>query len=129
VYLLINYTNRDYYKIRQQLIDNIPKYTDKWTDTSEADLGMIFIDFLSGVSAMLNYYIDKEVSETRIMHATEPRNIYSNLELLGFQRPLRRCAVASARVQIPANQFFDSMYNYTIIISHSPFSVNNIRQN
>lgn len=113
---MINYTNRDYYKIRQQLIDNIPKYTDKWTDTSEADLGMIFIDFLSGVSAMLNYYIDKEVSETRIMHATEPRNIYSNLELLGFQRPLRRCAVASARVQIPANQFFDSMYNYTITI-------------
>ena len=113
---MINYTKRDYNDIRNELIASIPKYTDKWNDFSDSDLGIMFIDFLAGVSSMLNYYIDKEVSESRIMHATELRNIYSNLELLGYKRPLRKCAMASAIVEAPANKFYDSMYDFDITI-------------
>ena len=113
---MIDYTKRDYPLIKQELINNISKYTDKWNDYSDSDLGMMFIDFIAGVSAMLNYYIDKEVSETRIMHASESRNIYSNLELLGYKRPLRKCAMASGKVYANANRYFDSMYDFDITI-------------
>lgn len=113
---MINYTKRDFNKIKQELIDNIPKYTQDWNDFSESDLGMIFIDFIAGTSAMLNYYIDKEVSELRIMESTEARNVYSNLELLGYKRPLKRCGVATAKVTANANKFFDSAYDFDIII-------------
>ena len=41
---MINYTNRDYLDIKMALIDAIPKYTDAWTDFSNMDLGMIFVD-------------------------------------------------------------------------------------
>lgn len=113
---MIDYTKRDYPLIKQELINNISKYTDKWNDYSDSDLGMMFIDFIAGVSAMLNYYIDKEVSETRIMHASESRNIYSNLELLGYKRPLKKCAMASGKVYANANRYFDSMYDFDITI-------------
>ena len=113
---MINYTKRDFNSIKDELINNIPKYTQDWNDFSESDLGMIFIDFIAGVSSMLNYYIDKEVSELRIMEATEARNIYSNLELLGYKRPLKRCGVATAKVTANANKFFDSAYDFDITI-------------
>lgn len=113
---MINYTKRDFNSIRDELINNIPKYTQDWNDFSESDLGMIFIDFIAGVSSMLNYYIDKEVSELRIMEATEARNVYSNLELLGYKRPLKRCGVATAKVTANANKFFDSAYDFDITI-------------
>lgn len=113
---MINYTKRDFNSIKDELINNIPKYTQDWNDFSESDLGMIFIDFIAGVSSMLNYYIDKEVSELRIMESTEARNIYSNLELLGHKRPLKRCGVATAKVTANANKFFDSAYDFDITI-------------
>ena len=59
---MINYTKRDYFDIKQELLDIIPRYTDAWTDFSSTDLGMIFLEFIAGTTAMLNYYIDKEVS-------------------------------------------------------------------
>lgn len=120
---MINYTKRDFNSIKDELINNIPKYTQDWNDFSESDLGMIFIDFIAGVSSMLNYYIDKEVSELRIMESTEARNIYSNLELLGYKRPLKRCGVATAKVTANANKFFDSAYNFDITIpAYSSFT-------
>ena len=113
---MINYTKRDFNSIKEELINSIPKYTQDWNDFSESDLGMIFIDFIAGVSSMLNYYIDKEVSELRIMESTEARNVYSNLELLGHKRPLKRCSVATAMVTANANKFFDSTYDFDITI-------------
>ena len=113
---MINYTKRDYFDIKQELLDIIPRYTDAWTDFSSTDLGMIFLEFIAGTTAMLNYYIDKEVSETRIMQATEPRNIFSNLELIGYKRPLKRCGVATGRVFAIDNMYDDSRYNEPIII-------------
>lgn len=113
---MINYTKRDFNSIKEELINSIPKYTQDWNDFSESDLGMIFIDFIAGVSSMLNYYIDKEVSELRIMESTEARNVYSNLELLGHKRPLKRCGVATAKVTANANKFFDSAYDFDIVI-------------
>lgn len=113
---MINYSKRDFNSIKDELINSIPKYTQDWNDFSESDLGMIFIDFIAGVSSMLNYYIDKEVSELRIMESTEARNVYSNLELLGYKRPLKRCGIATAKVTANANKFFDSAYAFDITI-------------
>lgn len=127
---MINYTNRDYLDIKMALIDAIPKYTDAWTDFSNTDLGMIFIEFLAGTSAMLNYYIDKEVSETRIMQATEPRNIYSNLELIGYKRPLRRCHSAKGRVYATANSYPETRYATDLVIpAYSVFTGSKLKNN
>ena len=71
---------------------------------SEADLGITFIELLSGVSAMLNFYIDKQSNETFINTARESKNIISILEQFGYKRPLRKAGVSTLRVAIPDNE-------------------------
>ena len=86
---MINFTNRDYNTIRKDLINQLKSMTDKWNDTNESDASMIFINTLAGISAMLNFYIDKQCNEAYINLAKEDKNVLSLLELLNYKRPLR----------------------------------------
>ena len=50
----LSYTNRDIVSIRKELINAIPKLTDKWTDFNESDLGITLIELMAGVQDMQN---------------------------------------------------------------------------
>lgn len=106
---MISYTKRDYQGIKKELIEYAKTLTPDWTDFSEGDLGMVNLEMLAGVSAMLNFYIDKQASECYIDSCIEPRNIKSLLELIGYKNPLRAHAVATQVVELPSNHI-DSVY-------------------
>ena len=86
---MINFTNRDFNTIKADLINQLKSMSDKWNDTNESDASMIFINTLAGISAMLNFYIDKQCNESYINLAKEDKNVLSLLELLNYKRPLR----------------------------------------
>lgn len=105
---MINFRNRSFDTIKDALIKDIPNYTDKWLDTNESDASMLYINVLAGISAMLNFYIDKQCNEAYINLAKEPKNIISILELLGYKRPLRVPARATQVFEVLANSYEDS---------------------
>lgn len=105
---MINFRNRDFETIKDALIKDIPNYTEKWLDTNESDASMLYINVLAGISAMLNFYIDKQCNEAYINLAKEPKNIISILELLGYKRPLRVPARATQVFEVLANSYEDS---------------------
>ena len=111
---MINFTNRDYNTIRKDLINQLKSMTDKWNDTNESDASMIFINTLAGISAMLNFYIDKQCNEAYINLAKEDKNVLSLLELLNYKRPLR--------VPARATQVFEKVSTE----ASSPDTVNSI---
>lgn len=92
---MLSFSNRDYDTILNDLKEQIPLLTDKWTDFNDSDLGMVFLKTLAGVTAMANFYIDKESNENFIGLAKESKNIESIIELIGFKKPLRKCAKAT----------------------------------
>ena len=92
---MLSYSNRDFDSILQDLIKQIPTLTDKWTDYNKSDLGIVLLQTIAGISAMANFYIDKESNENFIGLAKESKNIESILELIGYQKPLRKCGMAT----------------------------------
>ena len=56
----INYINKDYESIRQELISRIPQLTENWTNYNSSDLGIVLLDLFAGVGDMLAYYIDSQ---------------------------------------------------------------------
>ncbi|HRT96263.1 MAG TPA: baseplate J protein, partial [Planctomycetota bacterium] len=58
--LRVNYTNKDYEAIRQELVQRIPTITDRWTDFNESDLGMVLLELFCGLGDMLLFYLDNQ---------------------------------------------------------------------
>lgn len=108
---MINFTNRDYDTIKADLINQLKSMTDKWNDDNESDASMLFINTLAGISAMLNFYIDKQSNESYINLAKEDKNVISLLELLNYKRPLRVPSRSTQVFEILSNEASDAGSN------------------
>lgn len=75
---LIRYTNKDFDSIKENILENIPRLTQDWTDFSESDLGMVLVNLFCGIGDMLSYYIDKKALDTNLM-TTKVRSTAENL--------------------------------------------------
>lgn len=119
---MLDFTNRDYESIRSSLIDYVSTNF-QWNDTNESDPVMIYINTLAGISAMLNFYIDKQSNECFINLAQEDKNIISLLELLNYKRPLRVPARATQVFRVvnlqnsSAEPFQITLPKYTVLLS------------
>ena len=63
----INYLNRDFASLRQQLIDFTKQYyPQSYKDFSESSPGQIFIEQAAYVGDVLSFYLDNQVQETYV---------------------------------------------------------------
>ena len=69
----MSYTGRDIAAIRKELINLVPKLTDKWTDFNESDLGMVLIELMAGNQDMQNFYLDTQAFETYLDTAVQEK--------------------------------------------------------
>lgn len=100
-----SYTGRDINAIKDSIIESVMAMTDKWSDFSESDLGMIYVEVLSGVSDMLNFYLDNQALETFLMTAKQPKNIRAILETMNWKIQPVGSAVGEVTVHInPVDQ-------------------------
>lgn len=94
----LSYTNRDMDTIRAELISQISELTDKWTDHSESDLGVVLIEFIASVSDFLSFYMDRQALETYIDTAIQEKNIRSLLRVMNYHEPLKGAAKGYVRI-------------------------------
>lgn len=82
----VNYLNRDFTSLRQQLIDFTKQYyPQSYKDFSESSPGQIFIDQAAYVGDVLSYYTDQQFFESYIQFAQDRRNIINSAKYLGYK--------------------------------------------
>lgn len=80
----VNYTGRDFYAIRNQLITRIQDRIPEWTGSDPADFGVALVEAFSYMGDMLSYYIDRTANETSILTATQRANILNLAQTYGY---------------------------------------------
>ena len=85
---IINYTNREYESIRQDLVNHIKTYyPETYKDFNAASFGAIALDLVSYVSDNLSFYLDYQVNESFITTAVQYENILKVARQMGFKIP------------------------------------------
>ena len=102
----INYLNREFNGIRQDLIDLAQRYyPDQFQDFSESSFAALMIDSVAYVGDQLSLYLDYNVNESFLDTAFERKNILRHGRILGFKdtgRPSTYGTVA-VYVMVPAD--------------------------
>ncbi len=82
----VNYLNRDYAQLKQQLIDFAKiYYPNTANDFSEGNPGMMFIEMAAYVGDVLSFYTDTQLQETLLSYAQERDNLFDLAYTLGYK--------------------------------------------
>ena len=82
----VNYVNRDFASLRQQLIDFTKQYyPQSYKDFSDSSPGQIFIEQAAFVGDVLSYYTDYQFKESFVQFATERKNLINLAKTLGYK--------------------------------------------
>jgi hypothetical protein len=80
----VDYTSRDYYAIREELIARVQNRVPEWTGADQADFGMALIEAFSYMGDIANYYIDRIANEGFITTATQRESLLAIAETYGY---------------------------------------------
>jgi uncharacterized phage protein gp47/JayE len=80
----IDYTGRDYYAIREQLIARIQDRIPEWTASNPADFGVALVEAFAYIGDLMSYYIDRNANEGFITTATQRDSVLSIAESYGY---------------------------------------------
>lgn len=82
----INYTNREYESIREDLTQIAERfYPDTFQDFSEASFGSMMLDAVAYVGDQLSFYLDYNVNESFLDTSYQLNNIIRHGRVLGFK--------------------------------------------
>ena len=86
----IDYTSRDYYSLRQDLITRVSNALTidgktKWTGNDPADFGVVLIEAFAHVGDILNYYIDRVANENFLSTASQRQSIINIARMYGYE--------------------------------------------
>ena len=82
----INYTNREFDSIRDDLLDIAERfYPDTFQDFSEASFGSLMIDSVAYVGDQLSFYLDYSVNESFLDTAYQYSNVVRHGRALGYK--------------------------------------------
>ena len=94
----IDYTDKDYINILNDLINSIPGITQKWKSTDESDPGMILVKLMAMVGDMLFYNQDMQSLEVYPNSVTQRKNAASIYKLIGYKMRWYKSAVLEANI-------------------------------
>lgn len=80
----IDYTNRDYYTLREVLIARIQDRIPEWTASDPADFGVALVEAFAYLGDMVSYYIDRTANEAFIETATQRDSILNIAQTYGY---------------------------------------------
>ena len=82
----INYTNREYESIREDLTQIAERfYPDTFQDFSEASFGSMMLDAVAYVGDQLSFYLDYNVNESFLDTSYQLNNITRHGRILGYK--------------------------------------------
>lgn len=87
--LSVDYTSRDYYSLREQVIKRIQDRVNtpdgnEWTASDPSDFGVAIAEAFAYVGDMLSYYIDRTANEAFISTATQRDTILAIANSYGY---------------------------------------------
>jgi len=80
----VDYTSRDFYSIRDQLIKRIQARIPSWTATDPADFGVAFVEAMAYMGDLISYYIDRNANENSIYTATQRNSVLNIAQTFGY---------------------------------------------
>ena len=97
----INYTNRDYESIRDDLTQIAERfYPDTFQDFSEGSFGSMMLDAVAYVGDQLSFYLDYNVNETFLDTAFQFGNVVRQGRILGYKNTGRSSTHGKAALYI-----------------------------
>jgi len=83
--LSVDYTGRDYYALRTQLIERVKERTNNnWQGNDPSDFGLALIESFAYMGDLVNYYIDRIANESYIMTATQRESLLNLAKMYGY---------------------------------------------
>jgi hypothetical protein len=107
----IDYTNRDYYSLREQLVTRVNKKIQEWTGQDPSDFGLAMVEAFAYVGDVVAYYIDRVANEGFLLTATQRQSLLDLAAIYGYKPSGFQSAFvrvnfvneSSSNVTIPAN--------------------------
>lgn len=82
----LNYTNQDYWSLKNRLRDLIrQQFPNDFNDLIESSLAIMLIELWAFIADLLSFKMDQQVQEVFIDTVTEVRNAFRLARLVGFQ--------------------------------------------
>ena len=107
----IDYTSRDYYSLREQLITRVNNQIQEWTGQDPSDFGLAMVEAFAYVGDVVAYYIDRVANEGFLLTATQRQSLLDLAAIYGYKPSGFQTAFvrvnfvneSSSDVTIPAN--------------------------
>jgi hypothetical protein len=85
----IDYTSRDFFSLREDLITRIKSRVNAqgkvWTASDPADFGVAIVEAFAHVGDLTNYYIDRIANEAYLSTATQRQSLLNIASLYGYR--------------------------------------------
>lgn len=96
----VDYTNRDYYSLRDALIERVSARVKtlgnrEWTGDDPADFGVALIEAFAYMGDSINYYLDRVANESYLPTATQRQNVLNIAYSYGYSPASYRAAAAT----------------------------------
>lgn len=101
-----DYTSRDYYSIREDLLSRASELPigSSWNTRSSSDFGVMLVDLWAYMGDVLHFYVDRAAAETFINTATQRESLLAFSNLIDYE-PINMQA-AQATVELVATEAF-----------------------
>jgi hypothetical protein len=80
----VDYTSRDYFSLRQDLINRIKTRLPAWSGDNPADFGLALVEAFSYMGDVLNYYVDRVANESYLPTATQRQSVLNIAKSYGY---------------------------------------------
>lgn len=80
----VDYTSRDYYALREDLIKRISDRIPEWTGSDPSDFGVAMAEAFAYMGDIVNYYIDRVANENYLETATQRQSVLDLAATLGY---------------------------------------------
>jgi len=80
-----DYTDKDFDSLRARLIALVRSVFPDWSDFSVASFGNVLLEMYAFVGDVLTFYLDNQARESRLVTATQRKNVIALARMLGYR--------------------------------------------
>ena len=103
----VDYTDRDFDSLRKRLIALLKSVFPDWSDFDVAGFGNILLEMFCFVGDVLTFYQDAQARESRLVSATQRKNVIALARMLGYTLPGAAAATADVDFSLAASPAAD----------------------
>jgi hypothetical protein len=129
----IDYTSRDFYALREDLIERVRARVAEWFGNDPADFGVALVEAFAYVGDIMGYYTDRVANEGSLLTATQRSSILALAAAAGYTPSGYSAATTTVRVvnsdtdavELPAGTQFQGSYSTGDTVENVVFSLIN----